>query len=292
MRLPTPLLRQKINAYKNVFGHALILAGSPRMLGASALCGLSAMRAGAGLVTLGVPKSLNLTLQRKISSVLMTLPLPETLQQTFSVRAWVGIKNEIQTFSAVAIGPGITCNARTQMFVSAVLADCPLPLVIDADALNALALTKLDILLNSKAPKILTPHTGEFRRLLHKKEIPDENNSKNRCRVAKNFAKRYQCVLVLKGHRTVVADPSGACYINTTGNSGMATAGSGDVLTGILTAFLAQGISPFEAAKLGVYIHGRAGDIAAKTIGKSSLIASDIIDFLPMAMKVSGKKSL
>jgi len=292
MLLPTPLLRQKINAHKNIFGHALILAGSPRMLGASALCGLSAMRAGAGLVTLGVPKSLNLTLQRKISSVLMTLPLPETLQHTFSARAWADLKKDIQTFSAVAIGPGITCNARTQMFVSAVVANCPQPLVIDADALNTLAFANLDILLNSKAPKILTPHAGEFRRLLHKKEIPDENDLKNRCRMAKDFAKRYRCVLVFKGHRTVVADVSGACYINTTGNSGMATAGSGDVLTGILTAFLAQGISPFEAAKWGVYLHGRAGDLAAKAMGKSSLIASDIIDSLPKAIKISGKKSL
>ncbi len=262
------------------------------MLGASALCGLAAMRAGAGLVTLGVPRSLNLTLQRKISAVLMTLPLPETTQHTFATRAWAELKKNIQTFSAVAIGPGLSGNLQTRAFIKQILLNCPVPLVIDADALNAVSESTSDLLFKSKAPRILTPHAGEFHRLLHTSNIPDEKNLKARSRLAQNFAKRYHCVLLLKGHQTIVADLSGACYINTSGNSGMATAGSGDVLTGILTAFLAQGIPPFEAAKWAAYLHGKAGDLAAKAKGKASLIATDLIESLPNALKNAGKRTL
>ncbi|HSA31009.1 MAG TPA: NAD(P)H-hydrate dehydratase [Candidatus Omnitrophota bacterium] len=293
MQLPTPLLRKKPDAYKNTFGHALILAGSPRMLGAAALCGLSAMRAGAGLITLGVPKSLNLTLQRKIAPVLMTCPLAETPQHTFSAQAWKTLKANIQTFSAVAIGPGLTSSPPTQAFIKSVIRDCPLPLVIDADALNALAQGHLDLLLKSKAPKILTPHAGEFRRLLKRSTIPLETDMVARCRLAKDFAKRHNCVLILKGHRSIVAAPNGRdCYINRSGNAGMATAGSGDVLTGILTALLAQGVEAFTSAKWAAYLHGRAGDIASKKHGKASLIATDIIEAFPQALKASTRRSL
>ena len=285
MQLPTPLLRKNPDAHKNTFGHALILAGSRRMLGAGALAGLSAMRAGAGLVTLGVPKTLNIALQKKISPVIMTWPLAQTPQQTFSPSAWRAVKKEIPKFQAAAIGPGLSLNAGTQKFIHAVIRNAPVPLVIDADALNALS-GRPQLLLKTGTPKILTPHPGEFRRLT---KIPNRKlktlDQKTLAKTALDFAQKYQCILVLKGHRTIVASAGGNLYTNTTGNAGMATAGSGDVLTGMITAFLAQGIPPFDAAKAAVYTHGKAGDAAAKKTGKASLIATDIIDFIPKALK-------
>lgn len=290
MQLPTLLLRKNPNAYKNTFGHALILAGSRRMLGAASLCGLSAMRSGAGLVTLGVPESLNSTLQKKISPVLMSWPLPETPEQSYSSRAWPVINRSIQKFQSIAIGPGLSLNSSTQKFVHKVIQHSGVPLVIDADALNALA-GNTNMLITSDTPKILTPHPGEFARLISeerraksvKKNLDLE---KNRKREAVTFATKYNCILVLKGARTIVADPSGKIYINVaSGNVGLATAGSGDVLTGMITALLAQGLAPFDAAKYGVYLHGKAGDLAAKKFGKASMIATDIIDAIPKALK-------
>lgn len=281
MRLPTPLLRKNPNAYKNKFGHVLALAGSRRMLGASALCGLSAMRSGAGLTTLGVPKSLNSTLHKKISPVLMTWPLPETPQQSFSSNAWTTIKKEISKFNVIAIGPGLSLNTSTKKFVHAVIENSTIPLVIDADALNALT-DNLNILTKTDTTKILTPHLGEFRKLINENgELRTEKEQKEK---AINFSKKYNCILVLKGHRTIIAFPNGKISVNKTGNSGMATAGSGDVLTGMIAAFLAQGLIPFDAAKWGVLLHGKAGDLAAKKIGKTSMIATNIIDFIPKAL--------
>ena len=155
------------------------------------------------------------------------------------------------------------------------------PLVVDADALNALA-GNLNTLTVNKGTKILTPHPGEMARLL---KTSKEKIEKNRKKVAREFAARYKCVLVLKGHRTVVASPKGKIYMNRSGNAGMATAGSGDVLTGILAAFLAQGLDGFEAARWGTYLHGKAGDLAAKAKGKVSLIATDLIDCIPKVFK-------
>lgn len=281
MRLPTPLSRRNPKVYKNQFGHVLVLAGSRGMLGAAALAGLAAMRAGAGLVTLGVPQSLNLTLQKKISPVLMTLPLAETKDQTIDVTANLQIKKQFGNFNAVAIGPGLSRHPSTKKFILTMVKSVKLPMVLDADALNALA-GNLNVLTANKGTKILTPHLGEMARLtgLSKNYI-----EKNRKKVAKEFAVRAQCVLILKGHRTVAASPDGRVYINRTGNAGMATAGSGDVLTGIIAAFLAQGLEGFEAARWGTFLHGKAGDLAAKAKGKVSLIATDIIDFIPPAFK-------
>jgi len=288
MRLPTPLLRQNPDAYKNQFGHVLILAGSARMLGAPALCGLAAMRSGAGLATLGIPKSLNAALQKKISPVLMTWPLAETSQQTFSLKGWQSISPEQKKFSAIALGPGLSRNPQTKKFVQKVIGCSSIPLVIDADALNALAENR-DALLKTQTLKILTPHIGEFIRLIgeertakhFQKKLQDPKYQKE---TALAFVKKYKCILVLKGHRTAVAGPDGSFYTNKTGNAGMATAGSGDVLTGMIAAFLAQGVSTFEAARLGVFLHGKAGDAAAKKIGKTAMIATDIIDFIPYAL--------
>lgn len=285
MPLPTPLLRNNPDACKNTFGHVLILAGSRRLLGASALAGLAAMRCGAGLTTLGVPRSLNGVLQKKISPVLMTWPLPETPQQTFSSRAWNAIKPEIMQYQVIAVGPGLSRQTGTQHFVHKVIAQSPIPLVIDADALNALS-GQLHLLTKTQTPKILTPHPGEFSRLsgLSKKSLAAMPPAQLK-QTAGQWARDHHCTLILKGPRTLVCSPDGKIYRNTTGNAGMATAGSGDVLTGMLAALLAQGIDPFEAARCAVYIHGKAGDFAVKKTGKASLIATDIIETIPTALK-------
>lgn len=286
MRLPAPLLRRNPCSYKNQYGHVLILAGSPGMLGAAALAGLAAMRAGAGLTTIGVPKSLNAPLQKKISPVIMTLPLKETQQQTFSPAAFLQLEPLLQKYQAIAIGPGVTENPKTVAFVRKIVETASQPLVIDADALTIIS-RHLESLTVSDSPKVLTPHPGELARLtgLSKQKI-----ERNRIAAAKNFAKTHRCVLVLKGHRTVVASPEGEIYLNTTGNPGMATAGSGDVLTGMIAALLGQGVEAFEAARTGVYWHGKAGDLAARQKTKAAMIATDIIENIPAALQKAVKR--
>jgi len=283
MQLPAPLLRRNPKAHKNKFGHVLILAGSRAMLGAAALTGLSAMRAGAGLVTIAIPESLNLTLQKKISPVAMTLPLKETKSQSLDLSAYNQIKKNLSRFQAIAIGPGLSGHSSTKKLILKIIGSVQQPIVIDADALNALP-GHLEILKKTKTAKILTPHAGEMARLtgIH---INKPTTEENRQKAAQGFAKRYNCTLVLKGHRSVVASSKGRIYLNPTGNAGMATAGSGDVLTGILAALLGQGIEEFEAACFGVFLHGKAGDLAAKSVPKASLIATDIIDFIPHAFR-------
>jgi NAD(P)H-hydrate epimerase len=279
MRLPAPLLRLKNNVHKNDFGHVLVVAGSPTMLGAACLTSLAAMRAGAGMVTAAVPKGLNLALQKKISHVVMTLPVAQNRSMAFSFVAGKDILKRIHKFNAIALGPGLGLDPSTVKLVRYLVQECPIPMVVDADALNALA-GHTDILLNAKGPRILTPHPGEMSRLIRTSvgaalDRPIKDNDRKCTALA--FARKYKVVLVLKGHRTVVASSGGKVYINTTGNAGMATAGSGDVLTGMITAFLAQGLAPFEAAKWGVYLHGKAGDRAAKKHGKIGMIAEDLL---------------
>lgn len=244
------------------------------MLGAAALSSLAAMRSGAGLVTAAVPQGANLTLQRKIAHVVMTQPLAQSRAGTFSLKAYAQLKKIWDRFDAIAIGPGIGRMATTMQCARRVIIHCPKPLVIDADALYALA-GHTDILLKAKAARVLTPHAGEMFRLTGQ---PVDENQAARVKTARDFACRYHCVLLLKGHRTVVASPQGKTYINRTGNVGMATAGSGDVLTGMITAFLGQGMNAFDAAKYGAYYHARAGDLAARKKSKVSMIASDIIE--------------
>lgn len=277
MRLPAQLLRRRTNVHKNDFGHVLVVAGSPRMLGASCLVTLAAMRSGAGLVTAAVPSGLNLSLQEKLSHVVMTFPVPQTKARTFAPAAAVRILADISRFAAVALGPGLSLQPSTVRFIKRLLVDCPLPMVVDADALNAIAGCP-DILLRAKGVRLLTPHPGEMARLAG---LARPENERGRVSLAGRFAREFRCVLVLKGHRTVVAGPDGKLYVNTSGNAGMATAGCGDVLTGMIAAFLAQGLVPFDAAKYGVWAHGRAGDAAAREKSRTSLLATDIIDHLP-----------
>lgn len=283
-KLPPPLTRRQPDAYKNEFGHVCVIAGSAKMLGTAALTSLAAMRAGAGLVTAAVPASLNAAAQKKISNVVMTLPLKETGEQTVSTDAFTQIHREYDQCDVFAIGPGLSRHPATQRLVLKIIGTSPKPLVIDADALYALS-GHTEILRKTGTLKVLTPHPGEMARLINRSKDYIE---KNRRQTALEFAREYDCVVLLKGHRTLVASPQGKLYVNTTGNAGMATAGSGDVLTGMIAALLGQGLTGFEAAKFGAWWHGKAGDLAAKSKTRAAMIASDIIDNIPKALKVIG----
>ncbi len=280
MRLPSQLLRRRLNAHKGDFGHIFVLAGSARFSGAAVLCSLAAMRSGAGLVTLGIPKSLNSAIIKIKPKEVMTLPLPETSEGTLSLSGYRKIKGFAEDIDVLIVGPGLTQNKSTQSLVRKVVSKINKPAVIDADGLNALV-GHLDLL---RVTRILTPHPGEMARLLG---ISAQKVQRERKGAAKKFAREYKVTVVLKGHNTVVADYRGNCYVNKTGNPGMATAGSGDVLSGMIAAFLGQGLSAFNAAKYAVYLHGLAGDLAAKEKTQIGLIASDIIAKIPQAIRKS-----
>ena len=281
MRLPTPLLRRDPKAHKNQFGHVLVLAGSPAMLGAAALCSLAAMRTGAGLVTVGIPRSLNTALQKKLSPVVMTWPLPQTASGSLSAAAQTTLEKNFTKFSVIAVGPGLSQNPGTQRLIRALIARAPIPLVIDADGLNAL-IGHLPLLQKTSTLKILTPHPGEMARLTGK---PTGEREEQRRILARQFAQQHGCILLLKGHRTIIASPDGRTVVNTTGNSGLAKAGSGDVLTGMIAALVAQRVEGFAAATWGAYLHGRAADLAVRKIPAAALIASDLLDYIPAALR-------
>ena len=281
MRLPTRLLRRNSSSHKGDFGHILILAGSARFSGAAVLCAVGAMRAGAGLVTLGIPKSLNTALIKIKPQEVMTLPLPETKQGALSGKGCKKIKDFLGQIDVLIIGPGLNREKTTQGLARGIIAEVKKPAVIDADGLSGLC-GHLSLLKRQGAEKILTPHPGEMAGLLGTSVAKVQADRKE---IARKFARDYKVTMVLKGHRTVVADYKGNLYINNTGNPGMATAGSGDVLAGIIGAFLGQGLDAFSAAKYAVYLHGLAGDLAAKEKTQISLIASDIIDKIPAAIK-------
>ncbi|MGB9597299.1 MAG: NAD(P)H-hydrate dehydratase [Candidatus Poribacteria bacterium] len=278
--IKTLLPKRPRDGHKGLFGRVLVISGSVGLTGASAMASLSALRVGAGLVTLGVPESLNPIMEVKLTEV-MTLPLPETSYQTLSLQSYDIIMQMVDKFDVIAIGPGLSRNRETMDLVQRLCKDIKIPKVIDADGLNALAEDK-DSLKKLGEKTVLTPHPGEMARLTDK-TISDVQA--DRIDIAVNFAKEYGVVLVLKGVPTVVADPSGEAYLNTTGNPGMASGGTGDVLTGAITGFLAQGLDEKNSAILGVYVHGLAGDLASIDKGECGLIAGDLIDFLPKAIK-------
>lgn len=278
-------LKRRKYAHKGNYGHILILAGSRGFTGAACLCARSAMLSGAGLVTVGIPESLNVLVARKLTEA-MTKPLAETKEGTLALSAFKEIKAILKKIDVLAIGPGLSQHKTTQRLIRKIISEVDRPMVIDADGLNALK-NRVNILKKGTFVKIVTPHPGEMARLLGMKT---QAIQKNRKALAKQFACMYNSVTVLKGHGTVVADTSGKVYINKTGNPGMAKGGTGDVLTGIIAAFCAQGAKVYEAAKAAVYIHGLAADLAVKEKGLLSLLASDIIDVLPEVLKKIYKK--
>ena len=279
--IPHGLLKPRApETHKGDLGHVLVVAGSSGLTGAAALCSLGALRAGTGLVTLGIPKSLQDVYAEKLTEV-MTTPLPETPQRSLSLKALPELLSLIERVTVVAIGPGLSQQRETKECVRRLLPRLTKPTVVDADALNALA-EDLSVLKRLTLPVIVTPHPGEMGRLIR---LSASDVQRDRERIAKEFATTQRVVVVLKGHRTVVANVDGELYVNDTGNPGMATGGMGDVLTGVIAGLLGQGLSLFDAARLGVYLHGLAGDLAAEEIGEVGLIASDALDRIPEALE-------
>jgi len=274
------LLDRKPDTHKGDYGRIFVIAGSSSYTGAAYLAGQAALLAGAGLVTLGVPKSIYPILASKLTEV-MVRPFFETRDASLSLMAEKEIVDFALTSDVVAIGPGLSMNKETQQLARHVIAKVEKPCVVDADGVSSLQ-GHLSVLKTARHPIVLTPHPGELARLL---TVGTVDVQRDRNALAIDFSREYNVVLVLKGHGTVVANPSGESYVNTTGNPGMATAGAGDVLTGIIAGFIGQGLAPFEAAVLGTYVHGFAGDLAAKEKGMVSVIASDLLQKLPEAIK-------
>jgi hydroxyethylthiazole kinase-like uncharacterized protein yjeF len=250
--------RRKRDAHKGSFGHLLVFAGSVGKSGAAALAGRAGLRMGAGLVTVATAAGVLPSVARTMAEI-MTEPLAETPEGTIAAAALSRAAALLKGKNAVLIGPGLSTNASTAEFVLGLLPKIVAPCVIDADGLNIVA-SRMDVLGRLKAPTVLTPHPGEF-------------------------AAKHGVVLVLKGYRTIVAAPDGRVFVNPTGNPGMATGGTGDVLGGMIAAQIAQKTGVLDAAVSAVYAHGLAGDVAADRLGERSLVAGDLIKYLPPALK-------
>lgn len=263
---------------KGTLGSLLCICGSYGMAGAAIMAGKAALRCGIGLLKIAVPKSIYPVCATNILESVY-YPLEETSNGVISSKNTDFLLEMCEKSSAVVIGCGLSVCDDTKNLVQSVITNCEKPLVIDADALNCIC-NKPEILKNLKAPAIITPHPGEMARLLH--STPKTVNL-NRENTAINFAKKFGVVTVLKGAGTIIASPDGEVYINHTGNSGMATGGSGDVLSGIIGSLLAQGASPINAATAGVFLHGTIGDLAAEKLGKISMLPTDMIDMIPTA---------
>jgi hydroxyethylthiazole kinase-like uncharacterized protein yjeF len=262
------------DSHKGNYGKLLIIAGSRGMGGAVRLAASAALRCGVGLCVAAVPESVRAEVARQPE--LMTVVLPETATGHLALAALENLKSFVEWADVIAVGPGIGQENETGKLLEKILA-CGKPLVIDADAINLIAAQSL----TNKLPKhaILTPHPGEFARLTGS----TAESQFDRIFAARNFARQHDVVLHVKGSAAVTVEPSGKAYINTSGNPGLATGGSGDILTGIIGAFLCQGIPPVAAAWGGAYMHGFAADIAADVIGEVSLLPSDVISHLPSA---------
>lgn len=263
---------------KGTLGSLLCICGSYGMAGAAIMAGKAALRCGIGLLKIAVPKSIYPVCATNILESVY-YPLEETSNGVISSKNTDFLLEMCEKSSAVVIGCGLSVCDDTKNLVQSVITNCEKPLVIDADALNCIC-NKPEILKNLKAPAIITPHPGEMARLLH--STPKTVNS-SRENTAIDFAKKFGVVTVLKGAGTIIASPDGEVYINHTGNSGMATGGSGDVLSGIIGSLLAQGAAPINAAAAGVFLHGTIGDLAAEKLGKISMLPTDMIDMIPTA---------
>ncbi len=267
-------------AHKGTYGHLLVVSGSVGKGGACVLTCRGGLRAGAGLVTAAVARSI-LTEVSTGALEAMTVPLPDTPEGTITRGAVSVLAEDLSQFTAVALGPGLTTHPETVSFVEELLPSIEVPLVVDADGCNALALLGPQALESTKGSVCLTPHPGEMARLLG---TDTATVQADRLAAAREAAKRYQAMVVLKGARTVVVDPGGRVAINLTGNPGMASGGTGDVLTGLIGGFCARGLDPYEAACAGAYLHGYAGDLAARQVGEIALTASDLLVALPLAI--------
>ncbi len=276
---PPSLPARAADSHKGDYGRVLIVAGSRGMAGAACLAGVAALRGGAGLVRVATAEGVCGIVAAYEPSYL-TWPLTEDKDGRIAAKALAEITDLAQSTNVLAIGPGLGQGPSVSQIVTSLLASVHKPTVIDADAINALGgrPEHLDAL-GRRA--IVTPHPGEFARLVGA-EI--ETVQANRVELAVEFSQRHHTITVLKGHGSVVTDGE-RVYINRTGNAGMATGGSGDVLTGLIAALAAQGLSVFDAAVLAVHVHGLAGDLAARELGQTAVIASDVVKYLPAALR-------
>ncbi len=275
--LSTP---RRPDTHKGDYGHLLVIAGSVGKTGAAAMACEAALRIGAGLVTLAIPKSLNAIMEVKLTEV-MTEPLPETPKQTLSLRAFSSILRLCENKKAVIIGPGIGTFKETQSLILKLMKTLNLPIILDADGLTALA-TQPKTLPTTNRSLILTPHPGEMAKLIRStpKDVQEDRIS-----ISRNFAQSHHVHLVLKGHRSLIATPKGEVFINPTGNPGMASGGTGDVLTGMIGGLICQGFDILPSLQMAVYLHGLAGDEMAQELGEKSLIARDIIEKIPALLQ-------
>jgi ADP-dependent NAD(P)H-hydrate dehydratase len=264
---------------KGDFGRVLVVGGSRGMSGAAVLCASAALRAGAGLVRIAVPAEM-LRIVATANLCCTTAALPQDSDGRLSKAALEPILRLSEANDVLAVGPGLDRSEDLSALLPDLVAKCDKPMVIDADGLNAFV-DQADRLRGGAAPRILTPHPGEFARLAN---IDVKTLQARRRDAAVEFAREHDCIVVLKGQGTIVTDGRRVSK-NSTGNPGMATGGTGDVLTGVIAALLGQRLVPFEAAQLGVYLHGLAGDLARDQIGEVSLIATDLLDFLPPAIR-------
>ena len=273
---PRPLAANKGN-----FGHVLVIGGSVGKAGAAAMAGMAALRTGAGLSTVATPKSVLATVAGFHPEV-MTEPLDETDAGTISTRAAERMDALIKGKTVLAVGPGISRNSETSEFVRSLVARCKTPLVLDADGLNAFEGRAIE--LNGKERTlVITPHPGEMARVNGSTVAAVQ---RDRINVARTFAREHELIVVLKGHRTLVAQPDGTVWVNTTGNPGMATGGTGDILTGMVAGLIAQNPERIvEAVIAAVHLHGLAGDVARESMGEYSLVATDLVKALPEAFR-------
>ena len=269
---------RKADTHKGTYGHLLVVAGGPGKSGAAVLAARAAVRSGVGLITVGVPSPLLHGVDQGCVES-MTLELAAGARGELDEVAGEAILRECEGRDAMALGPGLGTETGTVAAIRRAVLACPLPLVLDADGLNAFA-GRLEDLATREGPTVLTPHPGELARLLG---VHTEKIQEDRIAVARRAAEMADAIVILKGHQTLVAESDGNVWVNPTGNPGMATGGSGDVLTGIVGSFLARGLAPIRAALAAVYLHGLAGDLAAERVGEPCLAAGDLIDDLPAA---------
>jgi hydroxyethylthiazole kinase-like uncharacterized protein yjeF len=267
-------------SHKGDYGRVLVVGGSEGMTGAGCLAALAAQRAGAGLVTLALPRSLHFIAECKLTSA-MSRPLPDPDGPFIGEEAADLVLEWAGGFDAAAIGPGVGRAEPTASAMRRLAAELPVPTVIDADGLNALA-GDAGVLAGAAGPRVLTPHPGEMARLAGLQSAAAVQSARQETAV--EFARRFGVVLALKGAGTVVTDGD-RVYVNSTGNPGMASGGMGDVLTGVVASLLAYGLAAFDAAVLGVLTHGLAGDLAAAELGETGMIAEDVLDSLPLAFR-------
>jgi NAD(P)H-hydrate epimerase len=272
--------RRAPEAHKGTFGHVLVIAGSVGKTGAASLCALAAQRVGAGLVTLAAPASLNDILEVKLTEV-MTAPVAETEARSLSEAGLDRLLELTQGKSAVALGPGLGTHPSTQALVRQLLARVQVPVVLDADGINALA-GQPELLRGAACPLVLTPHPGELARLLG---CARDRVLADRIPLLQETATGCRLTLILKLARTLIADAQGGVTMVPTGNPGMATGGTGDVLTGLIAGLIAQGVPPTLAAWAGTYVHGLAGDLAAGRLGQEAMLAGDLLEALPEAIR-------